>query len=144
MSSGEHSDSTVVRKNMNMRNIHQLVLSSLEHTWLIDIDGTIAIHNGYLMERKDIPIENSLTFLRNLPKEDYIVFLTSREEKYRMLTEKFLADNDIRYNAILFGLPVGERILINDDKPSGLCMSYAICLERNKGISFGVTIDETI
>lgn len=122
----------------------ELELSSLTHTWLIDIDGTLAVHNGYLTKEEDIPIKESVDFLHSLPKGDYVVLLTSREEKYRTLTEQFLADNGIRYDTILFGLPVGERILINDDKPSGLCMSHAVRLERNKGIQLDITVNKAL
>ena len=118
-----------------------LVLSSLPHTWLIDIDGTIAVHNGYLQKGEDILLDNSAEFLKNLPKEDCVILLTSREEKYRDQTEHFLQSKGICYNMILFGLPVGERILINDDKPSGLCMSHAVRLERDKGIRLDYLVD---
>ena len=39
--------------------MHQLVLSTLPQTWLIDIDGTIFTHNGYL-EGADQLIESAL------------------------------------------------------------------------------------
>lgn len=122
----------------------KLVLSSLPHTWLIDIDGTIAVHNGYLMNDEDMPLENSCAFLRSLPEGDFILLLTSRPESTRSLTEIFLKKNHIRYDGIVFGLPVGERILINDDKPSGLRMSYAIALPRDEGIIINVVEDERL
>lgn len=131
-------------KTDNGTDMHHLVLSSLSHTWLIDIDGTIAIHNGYLSEGADIPLENSCAFLRELPKDDFIILLTSRRESAREETENFLKNNNIRYDEIIFGLPVGERILVNDNKPSGLCMSYAIALSRNEGINFTVEIDDKL
>lgn len=120
-----------------------LILSSLPHTWLVDIDGTIVVHNGYL-QKEDILLDGSAAFLRGLPEGDRIVLLTSRDERYREQTERFLKERDIRYNTILFGLPMGERILINDDKPSGLCMSYAVRLQRDAGIQMRFTIDSDI
>ncbi len=131
-------------KDTSMTDQQKLEISSLKHTWLIDIDGTIAIHNGYFRSEKDIPIKESINFLHSLPKEDYVVLLTSREEKYRTLTEQFLEDNGIKYDAILFNLPVGERILINDDKPSGLCMSHAVRVKRNKGIQLAITVNKDV
>ena len=35
----------------------------------------------------------------------------------------------------LFEMPMGERILINDNKPSGLKCAYAITPERNHGLA---------
>ena len=32
-------------------------------------------------------------------------------------------------------MPMGERILINDNKPSGLKCAYAITPERNQGLA---------
>ena len=141
------SEQIVRENNMQAASIQpietqKLVLSSLPHTWLIDIDGTIAVHNGYLLHGEDALLNSSAAFLRNLPKEDYVILLTSREEKYREQTVSFLQKSGIRYDEILFGLPVGERILINDDKPSGLCMSYAVHLVRNVGIQIGLVVDK--
>ena len=121
-----------------------LTLSSLPHTWLIDIDGTLAVHNGYLSAGRDIPLESSIKFLHDIPTEDFVILLTSRAEKYREQTESFLKENSIRYDRILFGLPVGERVLLNDDKPSGLCMSHAVRLQRNVGIDLEWTVDEDL
>ena len=43
----------------------------------------------------------------------------------------FLKENGIRYNQIIFNAPYGERIVINDDKPSGLHMCRAIMVKRD-------------
>lgn len=128
----------------NSTDTPHMMLSSLNHTWLIDVDGTIAVHNGYLADGEDTLLENSCTFLRKLPKDDYIILLTSRPESVRTKTEKFLNENHIRYDRILFGLPTGERILINDDKPSGLCMAHSIALSRNEGINCTIEIDNQL
>lgn len=106
-------------------------LSALSHTWILDIDGTIVKHNGYLIDGLDTLLEGADDFIKNIPQKDMIVFLTSRDEKYRKLTEEFLTDNNIRYDYIIFNVPYGERILINDDKPSGLPMSIALRKKRN-------------
>jgi hypothetical protein len=60
-----------------------------------------------------------------------IIFITSRTEKERELTENFLDNNLIRYDHIIYGAPFGERILMNDRKPSGLITSIAIETERD-------------
>lgn len=124
--------------------IHRdLRLSKLEHTWLIDLDGTLVEHNGYL-HGQDILLPNAKKLLQQIPKEDKILILTAREEKYRAQTERFLHEQGIRYNMLLCGLPTGERILLNDNKPSNLSMCRAIALQRNQLPDFRIVIDETL
>lgn len=111
-----------------------LILSKLGKTWFIDIDGTIVEHNGYL-NGMDKPLKGAINFLRSIPEEDFIIFTTARNSSFREITESFLKVNHIRYNLILFDLPSGERVIINDKKPSGLLMSHSINLERDEGLS---------
>lgn len=127
-----------------MKRKRTIVLSELPHTWLIDIDGTLAVHNGYKDLGEDMLLETSLAFLREIPEQDVVVFLTSRTEESRKLTETFLQQHRIQYDYILYGLPIGERILINDSKPSGLDMAYAINIERNQGIKMEIIIDNSL
>ena len=110
----------------------KLTLSTLGHTWIFDLDGTIVKHNGYLLDGKDSLLPGALEFLHNLPEKDMIIIVTSRKERYRILTENFLKDCKIRYDHIIFDAPYGERILVNDDKPSGLKSSYAISSKRDE------------
>lgn len=110
-----------------------LILSPLAHTWIIDFDGTLVEHNGYKTgEDKFLP--GAKEFLLSIPKNDYILIMTAREKEARKKTEKFLKLHNIRYNKILFEMPMGERILINDDKPSGLKCAYAVSPKRNCGL----------
>ena len=118
----------------------ELVLSALGHTWILDLDGTIVKHNGYKIDGKDSFLTGAKEFLNSIPEKDMIVFLTSRTDEYRKDTEDFLKKNDIRYDHIIFNAPYGERILINDDKPSGLKTGIAINQQRDNGINFTVNI----
>ena len=111
-----------------------LILSKLSKTWFIDIDGTIVEHNGYL-NGTDKPLKGAIDFLKSIPEKDFIVFTTARNSKFKVITQDFLRNNNIRYDLILYDLPSGERVVINDKKPSGLLMSHAINLERNEGFS---------
>ena len=111
---------------------NELVLSTLGHTWIFDLDGTIVRHNGYLLDGQDTLLTGALEFLHKIPEKDMVIIVTSREEKYRALTENFLKGNKIRYDYIIFNAPYGERILVNDDKPSGLKSSYAISSKRDE------------
>lgn len=107
-------------------------MSNLPKTWIFDIDGTIVKHNGYKTDGIDTLLVGVKDFFNNLPEEDYILFLTSRTEEYREMTLEFLKKHAIRYNEIIFGIPVGERIVINDRKPSGIDMAIAFNMERDK------------
>ncbi len=111
---------------------NKLTLSTLGHTWILDLDGTIVKHNGYLIDGQDTLLPGALEFLHNIPEKDMVIIITSREEKYRIMTENFLNKNEIRYNHIIFNAPYGERILVNDDKPSGLKMSYSVSSNRDE------------
>ena len=104
-------------------------LSKLNKTWIFDVDGTLVIHNGY-KNGSDKLLEGVKETFDKIDKDDKIILLTSREEKYIPALKKFLKENNIRYDYIIPNLPYGERILINDNKPSGLLCAYAINKKR--------------
>lgn len=110
---------------------NSLVLSTLAKTWILDLDGTIVKHNGYKTDGRDSLLPGAREYLEELPPEDKIIFLTSRKEKYREATVRFLCDNGIRHDRILFGMPMGERIVVNDRKPSGIEMAVALNMDRD-------------
>lgn len=110
----------------------ELVLSTLPKTWIFDIDGTIAKHNGYKIDGYDTLLDGAKEYINNIPEEDFILIVTSRTDEYKDITLNFLRQNGIRYNQIIFNMPMGERILVNDRKPSGLDMSVAINTDRNQ------------
>ncbi len=109
-----------------------LTVSPLPKTWLIDVDGTLFAHNGHL-SGEDRLLPGAKAFLAALPAEDRVILLTARGETHRAATLAALARHGLRYDDILFGLPVGERLLINDRKPSGLATAHAINLDRDQG-----------
>ncbi len=76
---------------------------------------------------------NYCTFriIDEIPQEDHIVILTSRTDEYRDITLDFLQKNGIRYDEIIFNIPYGERIVVNDRKPSGIDMAVAVNLDRD-------------
>lgn len=121
-----------------------LTLSPLPHTWILDLDGTLVVHNGYKLYGHDVFLEGTKEFLLSIPPEDMIIFITSRTEEYRTLTEGFLRENGIRYNHIIFHAPYGERILINDDKPSGLAMAVAVRTQRDGACNLALKIDSSL
>lgn len=130
------------RKEERVFRENQLVLSPLAHTWILDLDGTIVKHNGYKMDGSDSFLEGAKEFLDQIPERDMVIFLTSRQEDSRDETERFLAENGVRYEHIIFDAPYGERILMNDRKPSGLQMGIALSRERDVFEKLQVMIDE--
>jgi len=117
-----------------MSDTHTLTLSSLPKTWLLDLDGTLVKHNGYKIDGKDSFLPGALEFLKNIPEEDTIIFLTSRTDEYIKETKYFLKKYNIRYSYIINNLPYGERILINDKKITGLKTAYSI--NKNRDLDF--------
>lgn len=111
--------------------------SGLEHlgkTWFLDLDGTLLEHNGFLLGGDKL-LPNTVNFLsQQISEKDSIIITTARDEVYKEETIKFLNDNEIRYNHIIFGLPTGPRILINDTKPDGTKTAYSINVIRNNGV----------
>jgi len=105
---------------------------NLGHTWFIDLDGTIFKHNGYLTGNDEL-LPGVKEFWNNIPTNDYIIITSGRSEEYRDLSLEFLKINNLRFNHAIFGLPLGERIVVNDSKPNGLQTAIAWNVERNKG-----------
>lgn len=119
-------------------------LSPLTHTWILDIDGTIVKHNGYIIDGVDTLLPNAREFVSSIPESDMIIFITSRKLQYREATLEFLQKNNIRYDHIIFEAPYGERILLNDRKPSELAMSLALNIDRDILPEISINIDNDI
>lgn len=124
--------------------MNNLTLSTLGHTWILDLDGTIVKHNGYLIDGEDTLLPGALDFLHKIPDKDMVIILTSRDERYREVTEQFLRNHKIRFDHIIFGAPYGERILINDDKPSGLKTGIAVNVPRNHPFNVSFRYDPSL
>lgn len=131
-------------REFNQEVKNEIVLSSLGHTWILDLDGTIVKHNGYKIDGEDTFLEGAKNFLLNIPSKDMIIFLTSRQEKYREKTLLFLKENGIRFDHIIFEAPYGERIIVNDNKPSGLKMSIGLCTQRDKWCDAQIVEDDSL
>ena len=122
----------------------QLTMSTLSKTWVFDLDGTLVEHNGY-KTGEDRLLPGVKEFWAQLPETDYVLILTAREIEAKDKTVQFLNDNHIRFNKIIFEIPMGERILINDDKPSGLPMAFSVRPKRNVGLGdIVVHTDDTL
>ncbi len=121
-----------------------VTLSPLNHTWILDLDGTIVKHNGYKLDGFDTLLDGANAFLKSLPDSDMVIIVTSRTTEYKEITENFLAEHKIRYDHIIYNAPYGERILINDKKPSGLPTAVAMNCERDEMFDLKIEVDERL
>lgn len=56
----------------------------------------------------------------------------------------FRGANRIRYDHIIFDAPYGERIVVNDRKPSGLGMSVAVNIERDEAWELDYSVNNDL
>ena len=111
-----------------------LRLSLLPHTWLIDVDGVICPHNGHLRGEEAL-LPGVRELWATIPSGDCIVLLSARGAEHQAATLALMAAEGLRVDHALFGLPVGERILINDAKPGGLVTALAVSVARDAGLA---------
>ena len=118
--------------NYNL-NMIPFELSTLQHTWFIDIDGTIFKHEGLWEDGEDTLLPGVQELWNTIPADDCIILTTGRNSHFASETEQALKKFKLRYDKIIFDLPVGERIIVNDTKPSGLETAIAWNVKRNQG-----------
>ena len=73
-----------------------------------------------------------------------VIILTSRTEEYREQTLNFLRENGVRCDHIIFSAPYGERILVNDNKPSGLRTALVVETDRDRAPDAVFMVDERL
>ena len=122
----------------------EVEMSALPKTWILDLDGTILKHNGYKIDGEDSLLPGASELLSQIREEDFVIIVTSRKLQYKEQTEAFLKKENIRYNHIIYEAPYGERILVNDNKPSGLQMSYAFATKRDEVADVQIRINEDL
>ncbi len=121
-----------------------LEFSSLNKTWILDVDGTLVKHNGYKIDGYDTLLDGVKDFFEQLPLNDKVILLTARKEEFLPALKDFLKKNNIRYDYLLTDMPMGERILVNDRKPSGLDMAFAINKDRDKNLNIAYKINKEL
>ena len=122
----------------------KIIVSSLPKTWILDLDGTIVKHNGYKLDGHDTLLPGIESFLNKIQPNDVVIFVTSRKEDVMEQTEEFLREAGIRYDHIIYNAPHGERIVVNDAKPSGLKTAIAINTSRNESCNVDFITDESL
>lgn len=121
-----------------------LEFSPLAKTWVLDVDGTLVKHNGYKIDGYDTLLDGVQDFFNNLSADDKIVLLTARKGDFLEDLKLFLKEHNIRYDYLLTDMPMGERILVNDRKPSGLDMAFAINKNRDAAFDIAYKINEDL
>lgn len=119
-------------------------VSALPKTWILDLDGTLVKHNGYKLDGHDTLLPGAREFLANIQPKDLVIIVTSRKEDYRTQTVDFLHEQGIRYDHIIFNAPYGERIVVNDRKPSGLETAVAVNIQRDQKCELWFERDENL
>lgn len=110
----------------------ELHISPMPKTWILDLDGTLVVHDGPFILGKDEFLPGAKEFLESIPERDMIILLTARADYEKPHTMKFLEENHVRYDHIIFNAGQGERILINDTKPDGLATAIALNTTRDR------------
>ena len=110
----------------------ELRISPMPKTWILDLDGTLVVHDGPYIYGRDEFLPGAREFLDSIPGRDMIIFLTARSDYEKEHTLRFLRENKVRYDHIIFNAGEGERIMINDMKPDGLVTAYAVNTKRDR------------
>jgi hypothetical protein len=113
----------------------------MNKTFFCDIDGTLLKHHGHsclhkaMMSPPEI-LPNVIETLDNWKYNEHCIILTTgRPESMRRITEEQLEKVGIFYDMLIMGLPHGERIVVNDNKPTLSETAIGITVERNKGFT---------
>ncbi len=109
-------------------------VSTLPKTWIFDLDGLLVAHNGHC-NGGDKLLAGVAQLMAQIAPEDRVVLLSARAECWREPSLAFLKREGVRIDHAIFGMPVGERILFNDCKPSGLQTALAVNVTRDSGLA---------
>ena len=122
----------------------KIKISPMPKTWILDLDGTLVVHDGPYILGRDEFLPGAREFLESIPRRDMIIFLTARSDYEKPHTIRFLKENNIRYDHIIFNAGEGERIMINDMKPDGLVTAYAVNTKRDRFCRTEFVVDDSM
>ena len=122
----------------------KIKISPMPKTWILDLDGTLVVHDGPYILGRDEFLPGAREFLESIPRRDMIIFLTARSDYEKPHTIRFLKENNIRYDHIIFNAGEGERIMINDMKPDGLVTAYVVNTKRDRFCRTEFVVDDSM
>ena len=101
----------------------------------IDLDGTIVLHNYEVEKNFEYVIPSTINTICMAKRKGYELCLTTARSKEdcENILEILRSTYDIIFDYILYDLPAGERILINDY--TVIKKAKAINVKRNQGVS---------
>jgi len=106
-------------------------------TLFVDLDGVIVLNSAQFSDPKwgtTEGITENIEVLNRLHQTGkvHIVITTARSEAFRDITSQQLSRLGVQYDSIIFGLPHGKRIVVNDYAPSNPFKSCdSINIRRN-------------
>ncbi len=105
-------------------------------TYIFDIDGVMLKNYGKYGSKnwKNTfePILENFELVKQLSKNNEIIFMTSRPEKHVVEFKKYLKAQSIKYKAVITGCNHSKRILVNDFAPTNPYPSCAgISIKRD-------------
>jgi len=111
--------------------------TQLYSTLFIDLDGTLVRNSSQYSQPRwgeTEGIQENIDAINALFDSDRVevIITTSRKESFKSKTEQQLARVGLKYHKIIYGLPHGKRIVVNDYAPSNPYKSCdAINIRRN-------------
>lgn len=112
-----------------------LELSSLPKTWILDVDGTMVMHNSHFDSQDVKPLNGITELLSKISTNDLIVIISARQgEDLIHITNYILSVCPNIRISVIDSAPFGERIIFNDLKPSGLKTAFSVNVERDRGV----------
>lgn len=108
----------------------------MSKTIFIDLDGTLVLHNYSPSTQEDQFLPGSLEFLANARAKGYYCVLTTNRNESNSKRVIFLLRKliNFEFDRTIFDLPVGIRILINDNKDNEV-RAIAFPVTRNFGLN---------
>jgi len=104
-------------------------LSSLNKTWIFDLDGTLVKHNGYKNGGDEL-LPGVSKFFTNILEDDKVIILTARSSDFRKETEEFLLENGIKYDYILYDVCMFQQKIWEQN--TALCIKTVFLYAESK------------
>jgi hypothetical protein len=110
-----------------------------KETVFVDLDGTLILFNLEPERVSDRIIMSTMRFLIKKKSEGaFIICTTARTYEHTMLAIRNAGIPLDFFDKILYDLPMGRRILVNDHKDGAADSAIAINLFRDKGDIDGI------